>query len=141
MAVKTNDTVKVHYTGTLDDGSVFDTSAEREPLEFTVGANQVIKGFEDGVVGMEIGEKKKIHIPCAEAYGEKNDQLIFDFPKNQFPEEMELKIGMEVQMMTQDQQPVFVTISEIEGENVKLDANHPMAGKDLNFELELVEIL
>ncbi len=140
MSAKQNDKVKVHYTGTLEDGTVFDTSKEREPLEFTIGSKQVIPGFENGIIGMEIGETKSIHIPCEEAYGEPKNELVFDFEKNKFPEDMELKQGMQVQMMTQDNQPVIVIIKEILDDKVKLDANHPMAGKDLNFELELVEI-
>lgn len=138
--VKDGDTVKVHYTGTLKDGSVFDTSAEREPLEFTIGEGQLIPGFEKAVTGMEEGEKTKIDIPVEEAYGEAREDLIINVPKDQLPEDVEPEVGMQLQVNQPDGQPVPVRIAEITDEELKLDANHPLAGKDLSFEIEVVEI-
>lgn len=138
--VKDGNTVKVHYTGTLKDGSVFDTSAEREPLEFTLGEGQLIPGFEKAVVGMEEGEKTKIDIPVKEAYGEAREDLIINVPKDQLPDDVEPEVGMQLQVNQPDGQPVPVRIAEITDEELKLDANHPLAGKDLSFEIEVVEI-
>ncbi|HKL14939.1 MAG TPA: peptidylprolyl isomerase [Balneolaceae bacterium] len=138
--VKDGNTVKVHYTGTLKDGSVFDTSAEREPLEFKLGEGQLIPGFEKAVIGMEEGESTKIDIPVEEAYGEAREDLIINVPKDQLPEDVEPEVGMQLQVNQPDGQPVPVRIAEITDEELKLDANHPLAGKDLSFEIEVVEI-
>jgi len=138
--VKDGNTVKVHYTGTLKDGSVFDTSAEREPLEFKLGEGQLIPGFEKAVIGMEEGESTKIDIPVEEAYGEAREDLIINVPKDQLPEEVEPEVGMQLQVNQPDGQPVPVRIAEISDDELKLDANHPLAGKDLSFEIEVVEI-
>src|SRR6056297_451845 len=138
--VKDGNTVKVHYTGTLKDGSVFDTSAEREPLEFKLGEGQLIPGFEKAVIGMEDGESTKIDIPVEEAYGEAREDLIINVPKDQLPEDVEPEVGMQLQVNQPDGQPVPVRIAEITDEELKLDANHPLAGKDLSFEIEVVEI-
>lgn len=138
--VKDGDTVKVHYKGTLKDGSVFDTSAEREPLEFKLGEGQLIPGFEKAVVGMEEGESTKIDIPVKEAYGEAREDLIINVPKDQLPDDVEPEVGMQLQVNQPDGQPVPVRVAEISDDELTLDANHPLAGKDLSFEIEVVEI-
>jgi FKBP-type peptidyl-prolyl cis-trans isomerase 2 len=132
--------VKIHYTGTLDDGNQFDSSAGREPLEFEMGAGMVIPGFEKGVVDMAVGEKKTINIPSAEAYGEKREDLVMNFERAQLPEDLEPEVGMMLQMQGPEGQPVPVTITAVEEEAVVIDANHQLAGKNLNFELELVSV-
>ncbi|MBN2038412.1 MAG: peptidylprolyl isomerase [Spirochaetes bacterium] len=134
------DTIKVHYTGTLNDGTVFDTSKNREPLEFTIGSGQVIPGFDLGVIGMEINDKKTLNISCAEAYGERREELMFDVPKTDLPEGINPQVGQQLQMQNNDGQNFIVVISEINDSSIKIDANHPMAGEDLNFDIELVEI-
>ena len=137
---KEGDKVKVHYKGTLTDGSVFDSSEGREPLEFTVGSGQVIVGFEKGVEGMEVNEKKSLNIPAVDAYGERNDELMIQYPKTELPDDINPEVGQQLQMQNQDGQTFVVTVAEVSPEAVTLDGNHPMAGKDLNFDLELVEI-
>jgi peptidylprolyl isomerase len=132
--------VRIHYTGTLSDGKEFDSSAGRDPLEFETGSGMVIPGFDSAVRDMEVGTKKTVTLPSAEAYGEVRAEMIGDIPKDRFPEEMELKIGMPLQM-DGPQGPLPVLIKEIKEEAVTIDANHPLAGKDLTFELELVEIV
>ncbi|REL24249.1 peptidylprolyl isomerase [Rhodohalobacter sp. SW132] len=138
--VKDGNTVKVHYTGTLKDGSVFDSSVEREPLEFKIGEGQLIPGFEKAVIGMEEGDKTKVDIPVKEAYGEAREELVINVPKDQLPDEVEPEIGMQLQVNQPDGQPVPVRVAEISDDELTLDANHPLAGKDLSFEIELVEI-
>ena len=138
--VKDGNTVKVHYTGTLKDGSVFDTSAEREPLEFKLGEGQLIPGFEKAVIGLEEGDKTKVDISVEEAYGEAREELIINVPKDQLPEDVQPEIGMQLQVNQPDGQPVPVRVAEISDDELTLDANHPLAGKDLSFEIELVEI-
>ncbi|MCC7299503.1 MAG: peptidylprolyl isomerase [Verrucomicrobia bacterium] len=133
-------TVRIHYTGTLNDGTQFDSSAGRDPLEFETGAGHVIPGFDSAVRDMEVGGKKTVTIPSAEAYGEAREEMIGDIPKDHFPPEMELAVGMPLQMMG-PQGPLGVVIKEIKEDAVTIDANHPMAGKDLTFELELVEVV
>jgi len=135
------DSVRVHYTGTLEDGEVFDSSLDREPIEFTIGAGQVIPGFDENLEGMEPGESKRIEIPPDRAYGERNDEIIFPVPKDQFPPDVNPNLGDRFQVQVGEDQVVEVTISEIDDETVTLDANHPLAGKTLVFELTLVEIL
>ena len=139
IMVKSGDTIQVHYKGTLNDGTLFDSSEGREPLEFEVGSGMVIKGFDDGVMGMKIGDKKSINIPAAEAYGEANPEMIFDFERAQIPAEIPLEVGGTLNMHN-GQQTVPVKILEVTPDAVKLDANHPLAGQDLNFDLELVHI-
>ena len=139
--VKSGDKVKVHYHGKLTTGETFDSSAGREPLEFEVGSGMVIKGFDDGVTGMAVGDKKTINIPFDEAYGPRNPEMVIDMPKERFPEDMEVEVGMPLVMSDGQGQQFQVTIVEIKETSVILDANHPLAGKDLVFDLELVEIL
>lgn len=137
---KKGDKVKIHYHGKLIDGNTFDSSAGREPLEFEIGSGQVIAGFDDGVTGMTIGEKKTINIPAELAYGEKQEQMIMEFPITQFPEDMVPEVGMQIEMNNGAGQNFPVVIVEIKDEIVVLDANHPLAGKELIFDLELIEI-
>lgn len=137
---KDGDTVKVHYTGTLENGEVFDTSKEREPLEFQLGEGQLIPGFEKAVIGMGEGDSTTVEIPSDEAYGEVREDLVINVPKDQLPEEVEPKIGMQLQVNQQNGQPIPVRITEIKDEELILDANHPLAGKDLKFEIELLEV-
>jgi peptidylprolyl isomerase len=138
--VKSGDTVKVHYSGRLTDGTTFDSSAGREPLQFEVGSGMVIAGFDNGVLGMAVGDKKTIQIPVAEAYGPKNPEMVIEFPVSEFPEDMELEIGQRLNMTNGAGQIIPVVITEIGQETVMLDANHPLAGEDLVFDIELVEI-
>ena len=139
--VKSGDKIKVHYHGKLTSGETFDSSEGRDPLEFEVGSGMVIKGFDDGVTGMTVGEKKTINIPFGEAYGPRNPEMVIDMPKDRFPSDMEITVGMPLVMSDGQGQQFQVTIVEIEEESVKLDANHPLAGQDLIFDLELVEIV
>ncbi len=133
--------VKVHYTGTFDDGETFDSSAGREPLEFEVGGGQVIPGFDQAVLGMKVGESKKVRIPEDEAYGPHNPEMVIESDRTQFEEGLNPEVGQQFQTQMQDGQPVLLTVVAVEGDKITLDANHPMAGKDLNFEIELVEII
>lgn len=133
-------TVKVHYTGTFDDGEVFDSSREAQPLEFVIGAGQVIPGFDQAVVGMQVGESKKVHLPEEEAYGPVNPEMIFDAERSQFEEGLNPEVGQQFQTQMQDGSPVLLTVKAVEGDKITLDANHPMAGKALNFDIEVVEI-
>ena len=137
---KSGNQVKVHYHGRLQDGTTFDSSEGRSPLEFEVGAGQVIKGFDDGVLGMKQGDKKTIHIPVEEAYGEKSEDMIIEFPKDQFPPDMKPEVGMQLNLRGQDGRNFPVVISEIKNDAIVLDGNHPLAGKDLIFDIEMVEI-
>ena len=139
--VKSGDKVKVHYHGRLTSGETFDSSTGREPLEFEVGSGMVIKGFDDGVTGMKIGEKKTVNIPAEFAYGAKNPEMIIEYPKAQFPQDMQIEIGMPLVMSSASGQQFQVKIYEIKDEVVMLDANHPLAGEELIFDLELVEIV
>jgi FKBP-type peptidyl-prolyl cis-trans isomerase 2 len=135
-----NKKVKVHYTGTLEDGTVFDSSREREPLEFTVGGGEMIKGFDDAVVGMSVGESKQFTIAAADAYGERRDEMVFDVERTQLPEGMEPEIGQHLQTEAEGGHPVILEIVAVEESKVTLDGNHPLAGKDLNFDIEIMEI-
>jgi FKBP-type peptidyl-prolyl cis-trans isomerase 2 len=138
--VKQGDKVKVHYHGRLTDGTTFDSSEGRSPLEFEVGSGAVIPGFDNGVMGMSVGEKKTINIPADEAYGQKVPELVMDFPKERFPEDMEPEVGMQLMMNNGAGQQFPVTIVEMKEDIVTLDANHQLAGQDLVFDLELVDI-
>ena len=138
--VKDGDTVKVHYTGTLENGEVFDTSENREPLEFTLGQGQLIPGFEKAVTGLNVGDSTTVDIPSKEAYGDVRDDLIISVPKDQLPDNIEPQVGMQLQVNQPDGQPVPVRVTEIGEEKLTLDANHPLAGKNLSFKIELVEV-
>jgi FKBP-type peptidyl-prolyl cis-trans isomerase 2 len=139
--VKNGDKIKVHYHGRLTNGETFDKSEGREPLEFEVGSGMVIKGFDDGVTGMAVGDKKTINIPADEAYGPKNEEMIIDMPKDRFPKDMEIEVGMPLSMSDGQGQQFQVVVAEVQEEVIILDANHPLAGEDLIFDLELVEII
>ena len=139
--VKSGDKVKVHYHGKLRSGETFDSSQGREPLEFTVGSGQVIKGFDQGVMGMQVGDKRTIEIDVKDAYGVKQDEMMIEFPKNQFPPDMKPEQGMQLMMNNGSGQSFPVTVTEVREESVILDANHPLAGQDLIFDIELVEIV
>ncbi|MFL9485529.1 peptidylprolyl isomerase [Chitinophagaceae bacterium LWZ2-11] len=138
--VKKGDTVKIHYHGKLTDGTTFDSSAGREPLEFEVGGGMVIEGFDKGVTGMTVGEKKTIFIPFMEGYGPTQEEMVMEFPKDKFPPDMVPEVGLQLTMSNAEGQQFPVVITEIKDDAVVLDANHPLAGKDLTFDLELVEI-
>jgi len=139
--VKQGDKVRVHYTGTYDDGTVFDSSVERDPLEVTVGTGMVIQGFDRALVDMEPGQKKNVNIPAAEAYGPRAEELVAEIPRERIPENIQLEVGQQLQLSLADGGEAIVMIVDLSEKTVTLDANHPMAGMDLNFELELVEIL
>jgi len=138
--VKKGDTIKVHYHGKLVDGTTFDSSEGREPLEFEVGGGMVIQGFDQGVTGMTIGEKKTVQIPADEAYGPKQEDMIMEFPRDKFPADMVPEVGLQLNMSNGQGQDFPVVIAEVQESIVILDANHPLAGQDLIFDLELVEI-
>ena len=138
--VKVGDSVKVHYTGKLTNGEQFDSSEGREPLEFTVGAGQMIKGFDAALPGMKVGDKKTVNIPASEAYGEKDEAAIIEFPKANIPEDLKLEPGMQLTLSNTEGQPIPVTVTELKDDVVVLDANHFLAGKELVFDIELVHI-
>ncbi len=137
---KAGDTVAVHYTGKHTDGSIFDSSEGRTPLEFQIGSGMVIKGFDDGVTGMSIGDKKTIVIPAAEAYGEHSPENTVSIERSQIPSHIELALGASLNMHQDGGQVFEVVITDLTETHVTLDANHPLAGKDLTFDLELVSI-
>ncbi|MBV9961614.1 MAG: peptidylprolyl isomerase [Parafilimonas sp.] len=137
---KKGDKVKVHYHGRLDDGTTFDSSQGRQPLEFEVGSGMVIKGFDDGVTGMSVGDKKTISIPAEDAYGERQEEMVIEFPRSNFPPDIEPEVGMTLNMHSENGQELPVTITDINEEAIILDANHPLAGKDLIFDIELVDL-
>ena len=137
---KSGDKVKVHYHGRLTNGETFDSSEGRAPLEFEVGGGMVIKGFDEGVTGMKVGEKKTVNIPFDEAYGPRNPEMLVEFPREKFPKDMELELGMPLMMNNGADQQFQVVVTEIKDDVVILDANHPLAGQDLVFDIELVEI-
>jgi peptidylprolyl isomerase len=139
--VKNGDTVKVHYTGSLSDGRIFDSSTDREPLEFTVGAQQVVSGFEQAVLGMSLGESKTTHIPADQAYGQRDNRLVIRVSKSQLPPGMTVKLNDRLQMRSGDGRVMDVTVAELSDDELVLDGNHFLAGKDLTFDIELVEII
>lgn len=139
--VKSGDTVRIHYKGTLADGTVFDSSEGRDPLEFTVGASQVIVGMDKELPGMAVGEKKTIVAVADEAYGPRHDAAQQDVPRGQIPAEIPLEVGLQLQMQSPEGQVIPVTVVAITDEAVTLDANHRLAGEDLTFEIEVVEIV
>ncbi len=134
------DTVKVHYTGKLQDDTVFDSSREREPLEFELGKGQMIPGFEAAVTGMEPGEEKSIHIPAEQAYGPRRDDMMVTVKKEEFPADVDPRVGQQLQVKRENGHVFNVVVADVQGSSVVLDANHPLAGKDLYFDIELVEI-
>ena len=136
---KKGDKVKVHYTGKLADGTVFDSSKGGEPLAFALGSGQVIQGFEEGVVGMQVGESKVLNIPVDKAYGERNDELVIQAPIEQVPPDLKPELGMRLEMGGANGEILRVVVTEITDTHITLDANPPLAGKDLTFEIELVE--
>ena len=133
--------VKVHYTGKLDDGTVFDSSTGREPLQFTVGEHEVIPGFEEAVVGMNQSESKTVKVPADAAYGPRFDEMVLKVDRSRLPQDFEPQVGQQLQMKRSDGHTIIVTVSEVSESDVALDANHPLAGKDLVFDIELVEIV
>jgi peptidylprolyl isomerase len=139
MVAKSGDIVVVHYTGRLTDGSVFDSSEGREPLQFEAGSGMVIPGFDNGIIGMTVGEKKTVHIPCAEAYGPANPDMIFTVNRLEIPDNIPLQVGGTLNMHN-GQQTIPVVITKLTALQVELDANMPLAGKDLIFDIELVEV-
>lgn len=138
---KNGDTVKVAYTGKLDDGSVFDTTNEGEPIEFTIGQGQVLPAFEEAVVGMDSGDSKTIMIPPDEAYGDRSDELILTMDRDQVPFDREPEVGKMYRLVQKDGRSFPVTVANVSEETIVFDANHPLAGKDLTFDIQLVQIL
>ena len=138
---KSGDTVRIHYTGTLADGTQFDTSDGRDPLEFALGGGQVIPGFDSAVDGMAVGENKSVTIQPDQAYGERHEQLVQQVPKNALPEDMEPAVGMQLQSQSPDGQVMNLVITDVADETITVDANHPLAGQALTFAIELVEIV
>ncbi len=137
---KTGDTVHVHYTGTLDDGTVFDSSEGRDPLTVTLGSGQVIPGFEAAVVGMSVGETKKARLEPHDAYGERRDDLMLEVPRSDLPEDLEVELGTPLQLQQEDGQAVPVTVAALDEASITLDANPPLAGQALTFEMTLVDL-
>ncbi|HPF86009.1 hypothetical protein SDC9_55150 [bioreactor metagenome] len=133
--------IRVHYTGTLSDGEVFDSSRGRSPLEFTVGAGQMIPGFDKGVEGMRVGEERTLVLPPDLAYGTKRNDRVFSVSRDVMPENYEPSVGDSLQMMTRGGTPMSVTVTSVGEDSVELDANHRLAGKELTFKVELMEIL
>lgn len=140
MAVVNGDTVKVHYTGTFDNDEVFDSSKGREPLAFKTGAGMMIQGFDEAVIGMEVGDVKTVTLEPSQAYGERSDDHVVDMPKEQVPEDIDLQVGLQLQLQDNQGHIIPVTVTSVGDETVTLDANHPLAGKSLTFEIELVEV-
>ncbi|MBU1086825.1 MAG: peptidylprolyl isomerase [Candidatus Omnitrophica bacterium] len=138
---KQGDTVKIHYTGKLKNNSVFDSSRSRDPFEFILGSGQVIAGFEEGTLGMKIGQTKTITIPCDKAYGPRNEDLIAVVARGHLPKDLEPKIGQRLGIHNENNQKIPVVITALTEKDVTVDGNHPLAGEDLIFELELVEII
>ncbi|MEZ7875487.1 peptidylprolyl isomerase [uncultured Polaribacter sp.] len=139
--VTVNSTVKVHYTGKLADGEVFDTSDGKEPIEFTLGQGQLIPGFEKGLIDMKLNEKKTINMTKDDAYGEVNETLIQEVKKTDLPQDMEPKVGMGLVSKSPDGQEINLMVVEVKEETIVIDGNHPLAGRDLIFDLEVVEII
>jgi peptidylprolyl isomerase len=137
---KKGDKVKIHYTGRLQDGSVFDSSSGREPMQFSIGSGQVIPGFEEAVTGMKVGEKKTAEIPCGKAYGDRDPSMVMVVDRQQVPAELNPEVGQRLEMGSPSGELVVVNVIEVNDENITLDANPPLAGEDLIFDIELVEI-
>ena len=137
---KSGDTVSIHYTGTLDDGTEFDSSSGRDPLQFTIGSGQVIPGFDKAVEGMAVGDSKSVNIPAEDAYGPRRDNMVQDVPRTALPEDLDPVEGMALQAKGQDGNVVNLTVTSVKDDSITVDANHPLAGKALNFDIELVDI-
>lgn len=137
---KLGDKVLVHYTGKLQDGTVFDSSTDRQPLEFALGGGQIIPGFEQAVIGMSPGESKTEVIPSAQAYGDRRPEMVLEIDRQQLPSDLEIQEGQQLQLQDPSGQVIAVTVADIQNSKVTLDANHPLAGEDLIFEIELVEL-
>lgn len=137
---KAGDTVFVHYTGKLQDGSIFDSSADRQPLEFSLGQGQVIPGFDEAVIGMSPGDSKTVQIPCDQAYGPVRSEMVMVVDRQQIPADLDIAVGAQLQLQHTTGQIIPVLITEMTSETVTLDANHPLAGEDLTFEINLVSI-
>ena len=137
---KKGDQVSVHYTGRLDDGTVFDSSDQGEPLVFVLGTSQVIPGFENAIVGMNIGDSKTIRIAAGDAYGSRHDELVMNVDRGQIPPELEIEVGQRLQMEKPDGETLRVTVTSVNEDMVTLDGNHPLAGEDLTFDITLVRI-
>ena len=138
--IEAGKTVKVHYKGTLNDGTVFDSSEGRGPIEFEIGAGTVIPGFETTVAEMAVDETKSVTIPCAEAYGDVNENMVGQIPRDHLPDDIEPEVGMVLSMQSPDGEEMPVRVIELDEEHLTLDANHPLAGQDLTFELTLLEV-
>lgn len=138
---KSGDTVRIHYRGTLDDGTQFDSSAGRDPLEFALGGGQVIPGFDNAVDGMSVGDSKTVTIAPDEAYGQRHEQLVQQVPRSALPEDIEPAVGMQLQSQSPDGQVMNLVVVQVEDESITLDANHPLSGQALTFAIELVEIV
>lgn len=138
---KSGDTVRIHYTGTLDDGTQFDSSAGRDPLEFALGGGQVIPGFDSAVDGMAVGESKTVTIPAEEAYGQRHEQLVQQVSRSALPDDIEPAVGMQLQSQSPEGQVMMLVVTEVEDDSITVDANHPLAGQALTFDIELVEIV
>lgn len=138
---KQGDTVNVHYTGKLEDGTVFDTSRSRHPLQFTIGKGQVIAGFEQAVIGMNAGESKITTIPVNQAYGQRRDDMIVTMRRDQLPPDLNPEIGQRLELTQMDDQTILVTVMSKTDSTMTLDANHPLAGKELTFDIELIGIV
>ncbi len=139
-SVQNGDTIKVHYTGRFEDGMIFDSSMGGNPLEFTLGNHEVIRGFENAALGMAVGDTKTVSIEPKDAYGDYNENLVVDMPREYFPEEISPEVGMRLIIVDNNGEELPVVVSDIHDESVRLDANHPLAGKKLIFDIELVEI-
>ena len=143
MAAKTaqkGDTVLVEYTGTLETGETFDRSKGKDPLKFEIGTSQVIKGFETGVTGMKVGEEKNVKIKPSEGYGERNENYIKEMPKASVPKDLDLKVGMMLIFKREDEMRIPGIVADIKADTIKVDFNHPLSGKTLNFKIKLVDI-
>ncbi|HAR45870.1 MAG TPA: peptidylprolyl isomerase [Nitrospiraceae bacterium] len=137
---KKGDSVVVHYTGKLADGTVFDSSRDRQPIQFKVGDGQVIPGVENAVVGMNAGDSKTAKIPSEEAYGPRRDDMVVTLDRSQLPADLDPKVGQRLELTQENDQTVLATITDLSEKNITLDGNHPLAGKELTFELELVQV-
>jgi len=137
---KPGDTVRIHYKGTLDDGTVFDSSEGRDPLEFVVGSGMIVPGLDVAIPGMAVGDQKTVRAEMDQAYGPRNDDAVQSIPRDQMQVDFALEAGMQLQMQTQDGRAVAVTVAEVTEEAITIDTNHPLAGHDLTFAIEMVEI-